>query len=149
MAYSRTPKTIEKVEILLDEMVECDIDLEWSVAKPKKLAYNIWQAIKYAVKSNKPEYKKYAVLGSKYKIGVTLDTVTAKLKSHAIVNGTIIRDTNDVIEVIGCAIGLKLKNMIFPDIRELSDSDDEILSVWCIQNDYTYKLTTRGLQLNG
>jgi len=42
-----------------------------------------------------------------------------------------------------------LKNMIFPDIRELSDSDDEILSVWCIQNDYTYKLTTRGLQLNG
>src|SRR3970040_379202 len=114
MAYSRTPKTIEKVEILLDEMVECDIDLEWSVAKPKKLAYNIWQAIKYAVKR------------SKYKIGVTLDTVTAKLKSHAIVNGTIIRDTNDVIEVIGCAIGLKLKNMIFPDIRELSDSDDEI-----------------------
>jgi len=149
MAYSRTPKTIEKVKTLLDEMIECDIDLEWHSDNPKKVAYHIWQAIKFAVKSGKPEYKKYAILGSKYKIGVTSDSVTAKLKSQAVVNGTVIRDTNDVIEVIGCAIGLKLKNMIFPDIKELSTRDEKILSNWCIDNNYEYNQTPRGLQLNG
>jgi hypothetical protein len=149
MVYSRTPKTIEKVRGLLDEMVECDIDLEWSAENPKKTAYNIWQAIKYAVRSGKREFQKYAVLGSKYKISVTTDTVIAKLKPHTVINGTILRDVNDVIGVIGCAIGLKLKNMIFPDIKELSTSDEKILSNWCIDNNYEYNLTPRGLQLNG
>ena len=148
MAYSRTPKTIARVSSLLDEMVECDIDLEWSVENPRKLAYDIWQAIMYAIKSGKLEYMKYTILGSKYRIGVTSDTVTAKLKSHAVVNGTIIRDINDVLEVIGCAVGLKLKNMIFPDIGPLNSSDTNILFNWCRGNDYQFRWNTKNqLQL--
>lgn len=148
MPYSRTPRTIQKVKEQLDEMVECDIDLEWAATNPRKVAYNIWQAIKFSVKSGKKEYEEYAKLGSKFEIRVGKDYVQAKLKTPAIVHGTTFRDVEDVLGIIGVAIGLRLKIMLFPKVVKLNLSDQKILESWCEGNGYRWNIGSLGTILN-
>jgi len=148
MVYSRTPKTIAKIKSLLDEMVECDIDLEWSVSNPKKAAYYIWQAIKYSIRSGKEEYKEYAKLGSKYRIKIVDGFLKAELKNPPTVHGTIVREVSDVLEVLGAAIGLKLDRMLFPNITELNYTDRKILYTWCTNNNYSCDVSLLGISLN-
>jgi hypothetical protein len=141
MGYGRTPKTIERTKPLLDEMVNSDKTLEWIFDDPNKVAYKLWEAIRFAVKSKNPAFSQYTTLLNKYKIKVVEpDIVKAEIRGEPIFtpNGIIIRGVSDVLEIISIAIESKKKLMIFPDVEthKLSKPDGMILSNWCKSNSY-------------
>ena len=149
MGYSRTSRAIARVKDLLDEMVSSSKSLEWRVEEPHKVAYYIWDAIKYAERSGKKEYKEYAKLKAKYQIKKTSDTVIAALRDEVgIVRplSMVIRGITDVLEVIGAAIEHQKKQMSFPDAN-LSDDDQAVLQQWCDINGYELKFVEGLLQL--
>lgn len=144
MAYGRTPKAINQVKKLLDEMVEANSSIEWSFNHPQKVQYKIWEAIRYAnLVPNK--YPQYTTLLKKYRIKIIEpDIVKAELRDlprHIPItpNGTIIRDVSSVLDIIETTIKLKLNNLIFPEINELDEEDFNTLTKWCESNSYSFE----------
>lgn len=148
MGYGRTPKTVERTRPLLDEMLKSNKDIEWLFDDPQKVAYKIWEAIHYSVKSRKNELKEYTTLLNKYTIKVILpDILKAELKQAPTLspNGMIVREVTDVLEVIAVAIEYKKDRLVFPDIvaRDMDETNKEILVNWCKSNGYIFKGTPR------
>lgn len=86
MGYGRTPKSIERTKLLLDEMVNSDETIEWKFDNPRHVAYKLWEAIRFAIKSKEIKYKHYTKLLDKYKIRVVEpDTLIAEIRDDDII----------------------------------------------------------------
>jgi hypothetical protein len=128
-------------------MVESKISIEWIFDDPQKVAYNIWEAIRYANKSKKEEFKQYTTLLDKYKIrAIEPNIVKAELRTAQVLSpdGIIVRDVNDVLSMIGVAIELKASKLIFAESFDLDEMDKKILSDWCSNNTYTLIINEDG-----
>lgn len=152
MAYSRTPKTVARVKPLLDEMVKSDKSIEWIFDEPLKVAYKIWEGIRFSIRSQKKEFEQYATLLNKYKIRtIEPNIVKAEIREESVLvpNGLIVRGVVDVLGAIGAAIEFKRDVLVFMDLKlnSLDDDDIGVLEIWCSNNSYEINKKSDNLEL--
>lgn len=133
--YSRSPRAIEKVKPILDQLVESKTSLEWTYREPRKVAYYIWQAITYSIKSGKKEYRKYASLSARFKIKVVQpDSLVAELRyynNQLTPDGIVIRNVWNAVTVIGMVILYDNYNKLtFPEFVKTQE-EFELLEEYC------------------
>ncbi len=148
MGYGTSKKTIQKVQLFLDQMVAADENIVWTDKEPNKLAYKLHAGIYvarhfFAFDENKKSiepYHTYAHLEEKYIIRVGSGTVTAELRIAIPILATQtigmrFDGLSSMLQVVGAVIKHKAPEMYFPS-ADLTP--DEIIRIytWASKNEY-------------
>lgn len=142
MSYNRTQRVIQKVKPILDKMVSSSKTMEWVVPRPDRVAYNLWEAIRYAKSSDKEEYVKYAILLQKYKIKVyPPDILKAELRPVIEPDGVVIRSVSTFDEITSAIQGTDSELIIMPDINNTTSKEKlDRIELWCSHNGYSMRV---------
>lgn len=149
MAYSKSPRAVQRVKKYLDEMLREDAQIEWLDENPAKLAYRIndgFAAARHlAVDRDKrpvEPYATYSRLKSKFIIRVGAGRVIAEPRDvvplqtvRAGMSRVTLHELSDVMEIVGAVIKHKAPEMFFPD----ADAEQINLSqlyAWASRNGY-------------
>lgn len=148
MGYNPTIKSLQKVRRYLDAMATSQQTLVWLSKEPKKLAYQLHEALVAAEKLN---FTTYIELRSKWRIRYKLDRVIAELQSesHSAEGVLSFEGVFDPLDVVQTVIKHKATDfaLSFPDASK-TDEDIELIKAWCADNNYDYVSSSDGLTIH-
>lgn len=122
MAYSNSPKAIEKLKNFLEAMfVTTDSEISWITNNPRQFAYQVRNALKAA---ESLQHERYKWLNSNWKIKFDTSMVTAVRNPNAIAS-LIFPKAIDVFDVIDAVV--KLNNRVFPIVFPAAMTDNDSL----------------------
>jgi hypothetical protein len=147
MGYNPTVKSIQKVRTYLDAMVISEESLTWLVTDPRKLAYQIHEALKAA---EELKFSAYASLRKKWMIRYRKERsggkVIAELQdSTPLASGTLtFEDVFDPLDIVQTVIKHKIMEfeLYFPN-ASLAEEDYNLVLAWCNDNNYTCDISNQ------
>lgn len=149
MVYSRSKKSIKKVELYLQQLVASDKDIDFPTEDPLKFAYKLREGINasrfFALDPDgnvNESYAAYSRLNSKYIIRIEGQIVKCELrdvvpvvKLRESMSTMSIPEVSETLGIIGAAIQHKVPELIFPDASE--DTVDPLaIYNWAQHNGY-------------
>lgn len=140
MGYSKSKKSIRRVQHYLDQMVIAEGNVEFASAEPTRLIYYIRDGIKAA--QHFSEASNYARLSAKFVIKAGPGKVICELRDvlplmrHQMKSEVSIPDVVDPLGIIGAAIKHHADIMIFPDASHDTILDKTPIQNWADKNGY-------------
>lgn len=146
MAYSRTTRSIARVQPQLNAMIEAKTSIEWPSDEPQKLAFKLREAIaaaKTLAMKDQETFGPYAALAARYTIRCKAGKVVAEprelfgvLAVEAMRSKMQIETAVSLLEVLGAAIQHRADEMVFPNAENWNEEDLIRLHKWTVQNSY-------------
>lgn len=159
MGYSRSKKTVQRVENHLKQMASSTVELRWTHHDPVRLAYWIRDAIKAskhhaldATQRPVEPYATYSNLETKYVLRTTGNLVIAEPRDRiplaieqAGMGKMVVTEAHDALEIVGAAVMHNADEMFFPDASE--NLDLNLINNWASKNGYFIVVNSEGVTM--
>jgi hypothetical protein len=149
MPYTASPRKVVRVLRYLKDMLDSNVQLEWTHERPVQLAYWIREAMAAAARNEGEPYEQFAALKAKFIIRVVgtkvvaeprVPTFTASQGSLAVIN---LPGLTSALEIIGAAVNHRKEKMYFPDGTATVNE----LAPWAAKNGYEVLVSSTGITL--